>query len=353
MKNQLSDHQEIINSCFKPPQEAIDDLQKHNKMFPLWLLTSDCSALVDKYGRLKVFETIEASLIKAGISHAEILSHYPEYIENDSFECFSLQITISNKETGYTCEELLKLREELIYIHRTLDFTIVNKLMAFVTFVEEPVYDNNSLEMMTLTNLINNLDLDFNGTVEHIKVDQFKNRQLLSFQLPMYIRSQARSLFETNFLNKKDKIVKEYDPVILYTQPPGKKGQSEIKDYVCYFIVDLYSGQVPKRRIITTTTTTTKRKSTKTKANSGKQKNILDKCTSKVVSRCRFCAYCRAMTHTKYQCPFIKPCTKCGIKGHKTSSCKNDTLTAEEDTKNLEKKQYFPPLPNKEVQRYT
>ena len=53
--------------------------------------------------------------------------------------------------------------------------------MAFVTFVEEPVYDNNSLEMMTLTNLINNLDLDFNGTVEHIKVDQFKNRQLLSF----------------------------------------------------------------------------------------------------------------------------------------------------------------------------
>ena len=28
--------------------------------------------------------------------------------------------------------------------------------------------------MMTLTNLINNLDLDFNGTVEHIKVDQFK-----------------------------------------------------------------------------------------------------------------------------------------------------------------------------------
>ena len=77
--------------------------------------------------------------------------------------------------------------------------------MAFVTFVEEPVYDNNSLEMMTLTNLINNLDLDFNGTVEHIKVDQFKNRQLLSFQLPMYIRSQARSLFKTNFLNKKIK----------------------------------------------------------------------------------------------------------------------------------------------------
>ena len=35
--------------------------------------------------------------------------------------------------------------------------------------------------MMTLTNLINNLDLNFNGTVEHIKVDQFKNRQLLSF----------------------------------------------------------------------------------------------------------------------------------------------------------------------------
>ena len=102
------------------------------------------------------------------------MSHYPEYIENDSFECFSLQITISNKETGYTCEELLKLREELIYIHRTLDFTIVHKLMAFVTFIEEPVYDNNSLEMMTLTNLINNLDLDFNGTVEHIKVDQFK-----------------------------------------------------------------------------------------------------------------------------------------------------------------------------------
>ena len=133
------------------------------------------------------------------------MSHYPEYIENDSFECFSLQITISNKETGYTCEELLKLREELIYIHRTLDFTIVHKLMAFVTFVEEPVYDNNSLEMMTLTNLINNLDLDFNGTVEHIKVDQFKNRQLLSFQLPMYIRSQARSLFKTNFLNKKIK----------------------------------------------------------------------------------------------------------------------------------------------------
>lgn len=354
MKNQLLDHQEIINSCFKPPQEAIDDLQKHNKMFPLWLLTSDCSALVDKYGRLKVFETIEASLIKAGISHAEILSHYPEYIENDSFEYFSLQITISNKETGYTCEELLKLRDELIYIYRSQYFQFVNKLMVFDPFIEELAYDNNSLEMMTLTNLINNLDLDFNGTVEHIKVDQFKNRQLLSFQLPMYIRSQARSLFETNFLNKKDKIVKEYDPVILYTQPPGKKGQSEIKDYVCYFIVDLYSGQVPKRRIITTTTTTTtKRKSTKTKANSGKQKNILDKCTSKVVSRCRFCAYCRAITHTKYQCPFSKPCTKCGIKGHKTSSCKNDTLTAKEDTKNLEKKQYFPPLPNKEVQRYT
>lgn len=354
MKNQLLDHQEIINSCFKPPQEAIDDLQKHKELFPLGFITSDCSTLLDKYGTLKVYQAIDTSLNETGKNHAEILSHYPEYIENDSFEYFSLQITISNKETGYTCEELLKLRDELIYIYRSQYFQFVNKLMVFDPFIEELAYDNNSLEMMTLTNLINNLDLDFNGTVEHIKVDQFKNRQLLSFQLPMYIRSQARSLFETNFLNKKDKIVKEYDPVILYTQPPGKKGQSEIKDYVCYFIVDLYSGQVPKRRIITTTTTTTtKRKSTKTKANSGKQKNILDKCTSKVVSRCRFCAYCRAITHTKYQCPFSKPCTKCGIKGHKTSSCKNDTLTAKEDTKNLEKKQYFPPLPNKEVQRYT
>ena len=86
MKNQRLNHQEIINSCFKPPQEAIDDLQKHKELFPLGFITSDCSTLLDKYGTLKVYQAIDTSLNETGKNHAEILSHYPEYIENDSFE---------------------------------------------------------------------------------------------------------------------------------------------------------------------------------------------------------------------------------------------------------------------------
>ena len=59
------------------------------------------------------------------------------------------------------------------------------------------------------------------------------------------------------------------------------------------------------------------------------------------------------MTHTKYQCPFIKPCTKCGIKGHKTSSCKNDTLTAKEDTKIWKRNNISHRYQIKRFKRYT
>ena len=49
---------------------------------------------------------------------------------------------------------------------------------------------------------------------------------------------------------------------------------------------------------------------------------IFEKCTTRVLSNCRYCEYCRSMNHTKYNCQLIKPCTKCGVKGHKTTSCK-------------------------------
>ena len=59
----------------------------------------------------------------------------------------------------------------------------------------------------------------------------------------MYIRSQARSLFKTNFLNKKDKIVKEYDPVILYTQPPGKRDNQKLKImFVILLLIFIQAG---------------------------------------------------------------------------------------------------------------
>ncbi|CAX45024.1 hypothetical transposon protein [Candida dubliniensis CD36] len=91
-----------------------------------------------------------------------------------------------------------------------------------------------------------------------------------------------------------------------YTQTDENKPNET--EYVCYFIVDLFSGQVPKRRIKTN--------------NNTNNPSAFEQCTSRVLSNCKYCEYCRSMAHTKYHCPLIKPCANCGVKGHKTTSCK-------------------------------
>ena len=69
---------------------------------------------------------------------------------------------------------------------------------------------------------------------------------------------------------------------------------------------------------------------------------IFEKCTTRVLSNCRYCEYCRSMNHTKYNCQLIKPCTNCGIKGHKTTSCKKATSVPTTILQRPGSQQYFP-----------
>lgn len=116
-----------------------------------------------------------------------------------------------------------------------------------------------------------------------------------------------------------------------YTQTDENKPNET--EYVCYFIVDLFSGQVPKRRIKTN--------------NNTNNPSAFEQCTSRVLSNCKYCEYCRSMAHTKYHCPLIKPCANCGIKGHKTTSFEKTTPAPKRVLKKPETKQYFPALPTK------
>ena len=77
------------------------------------------------------------------------------------------------------------------------------------------------------------------------------------WQLPTKLtcRTSARSLFQKSFLHKEDIIVQQYAPVVKETHigntiVNGEGVMPTPMEYVCYFIVDLFSGQVPKRRII-------------------------------------------------------------------------------------------------------
>lgn len=115
-----------------------------------------------------------------------------------------------------------------------------------------------------------------------------------------------------------------------YTQTDENKPNET--EYVCYFIVDLFSGQVPKRRIKTN--------------NNTNNPSAFEQCTSRVLSNCKYCEYCRSMAHTKYHCPLIKPCANCGIKGHKTTSFEKTTPAPKRVLKKPETKQYFPALLN-------
>ena len=88
--------------------------------------------------------------------------------------------------------------------------------------------------------------------MEHIKIDSAKRkRQLVAFKVPIHCRSLAERYFRQIFLHKEDVIVQQYAPIIEKVQL-GRKGKTEennhqlLTEYVCYFIVDLFSGQVPK-----------------------------------------------------------------------------------------------------------
>ena len=338
--------EELRMSNFKVPQKAFDDLKRHNDaVFPEEVMTSDLSTIINKYGHEKVFDTIENTLITTAQNLEGYLSEYPENVMRKAFKYFTLKLSIEDKQTRDVCEEILGMREELMYIQRILDFNIMDKVMCFMPFTFEQMEGKLSSEKAKVRTIVENLELDFDGTVEHIKIDSAKRkRQLVAFKVPIHCRSLAERYFRQIFLHKEDVIVQQYAPIIEKVQL-GRKGKTEennhqlLTEYVCYFIVDLFSGQVPKRRI--------KIDNTKNKPSSYEQ------CTSRVLSNCKYCEYCRSMTHTKYHCPLIKPCTNCGVKGHKTTSCKKALSTNTLVLKRPETKPNFPILPPKVVNKTT
>ncbi|CAX39950.1 non-ltr retrotransposon zorro 3 orf1-related protein, putative [Candida dubliniensis CD36] len=235
------------------------------------------------------------------------------------------------------------MREELMHIQRILDFNIMDKVMCLMPFTLEQSEGKLSSEMAKVRTIVENLEFVIDGTVEHIKIDSAKrNRQLVVFKVPINCRSLAKSLFQQLFLHKEGVIVQQYAPSIEKAQL-GRTSLTEennhqlLTEYVCYFIVDLFSGQVPKRRIKTN--------------NTKNEPSAYEQCTSRVLSNYKYCEYCRCMTHTKYHCPMIKPCTNCGVKGHKTTSCKKAQLTTKVVIGKPDNKQYFPALPPKMVNK--
>ena len=134
-------------SNFKVPQKAFDDLKRHNDaVFPEEVMTSDLSTIINRYGRKKVFRTIKDTLIQTGYNLEGYLREYPEEIMKKAFKYSVLKLSITDEATKNICEEILGMREELMYIQRILDFSIMDRVMCFMPFTFDQMNDKLSVE---------------------------------------------------------------------------------------------------------------------------------------------------------------------------------------------------------------
>lgn len=81
------------------------------------------------------------------------------------------------KQQKNICEEILGMREELMYIQRILDFSIMDRVMCFMPFTFDQMNDKLSVEKQKVQNIVENFEFDFDGTVEKIKIDSDKRNR--------------------------------------------------------------------------------------------------------------------------------------------------------------------------------
>ena len=76
-----------------------------------------------------------------------------------AFKYFTLKLSIEDKQTRDVCEEILGMREELMYIQRILDFNIMDKVMCFMPFTFEQMEGKLSSEKAKVRTIVENLEL--------------------------------------------------------------------------------------------------------------------------------------------------------------------------------------------------